>query len=188
MRTSFLSKCPRSGLGPRLIPPQPRQWPFKELADHPPSNQNLWCKGHCLGIFPPVWLLLQGRWAGSALGNAGLWSLSSSFYFCSSHFPSHQNPLVVGALSPLLSPSCPCLVFLDTSSGLLPAALPQLLSLSSHLEFHFPQGTGGGSYSKLNSTFKICFTCAIPLGHSQLFCPADTGEESQSCLQGPVTG
>ena len=121
-------------------------------------------------------------------GEVGGESLSSSFYFCCSHFPSHQNPLVVGALSPLLSPSLHCLVFLDASSGLVPAALLQLLSLSSHLEFHFPQGTGGGSYSKLSSTFKICFTCAIPRGHAQHFCTEDTGQQSQSCLRAPVTG
>ena len=138
MRTSFLSKCPCSSLGPRLIPPQSRQWPFKELADHPSSNQSLRCKGHFLGVFPPVWLLLRGRWAGSALGNEALWSLSSSFYFFSFHFPSHQKPPGGGsALSspfPVISLSClprhlfwarPCSRFLClyTSNSISPKVL-----------------------------------------------------------------
>lgn len=99
------------------------------------------------GCLSPVAGCFSGRWRES---------LSSSFYFCCSHFPSHQNPLVVRALSHSFPPSLRCLstslprhLFWPGPCGLL-----QLLSLSSHLEFHFPQVLAAVPTMELSSALR----------------------------------
>lgn len=92
--------------------------------------------------FPLCGCFLGGGGRGSALRNEALLSPSSSFCFFSFHFPPTRNPPVAVTLSPLLSLSYLLRVFLDTSSGPVPITPLLLLSLSSHLDFHFPQGIG----------------------------------------------
>lgn len=65
--------------------------------------------------------------------------LSISVIFTS---PPIRNPHVAALLSPLPSMSFPVHFSPDTTSGLVPSSLLLLLSLCSHLEFHFPQGVG----------------------------------------------
>lgn len=158
MGTSFFFECkqatfhsgniPHSSLGSTLL----LSWYLIQ-----PQKQGLGGKGTFpVYLSPNMVASLQGEESGSALGNRALWSPSSSFYFYSFHFPSHQKSPSSGAFS---SPSLPFLSFPfhfspDSSSGLVPTSLLLLPSPSSHLESISPKVLAGHSYTT-NAT--LCF-------------------------------
>lgn len=107
------------------------------------QHQGLRCKGTFLASLPPNMVASWGREVAEHLGNKALWSPSSSFYFCTFHFPSFQKSPRGGNAFSFPFPAISLSFLPDTSylkMELVPISLLLLLSLSSHLEFHFPKG------------------------------------------------
>lgn len=161
MGTAFFFECqqatfhsgntPPANLGSPLL----RSWYLIQ-----PQNQGLGCEGTFpVYLSPNMVASLWGEELGSALGNTAFWSPSSSFYFYSFHFLSHQKSPRGGAFS---SPSLPSLSFLPWQ---LFWACPHLLATATFSVFTswglFPPKYGQAiSYQMQRSAFKhTAHTC-----------------------------
>lgn len=188
MGTAFFFECqqatfhsgntPPANLGSPLL----RSWYLIQ-----PQNQGLGCEGTFpVYLSPNMVASLWGEELGSALGNTAFWSPSSSFYFYSFHFLSHQKSPRAFSSPSLPSLSFPCHFSPDSSSGLVPTSLLLLPSPSSHPGVCFPQSTGRPFHTKCNALLSNTQLILASLaGSCWCFFPVQTlAKGSLVCLLG----